>query len=76
MLIYLSEVRPLTRALLDAVPSPEPGDVVGTEDGSTSATSVPQDTYLCPDCGAPMVVVDVFAGIPWSRAPPGRTRIA
>jgi len=63
------------RALLDAVPSPKPDDVAGTEDDSTSATSVPQDTYLCPDCGAPMVVVDVFAGIPWSRAPPGRTRI-
>lgn len=64
------------RALLDAVPSPEADDVTGTEHDSASSTAVPQDTYLCPDCGAPMVVVAVFAGIPWSRAPPGRARIA
>ena len=64
------------RALLDAVPSPEADDVAGTAYDSTSSTAVPEDAYRCPDCGAPMVVVDGFAGIPWSRAPPGRARIA
>ena len=64
------------RVLLDAAPSPEGGDVAGTEDDRASSTAVPEDTYLCPDCGAPMVVAEVFAGIPWSRAPPGRDRIA
>ena len=64
------------RVLLDAAPSPEGGDVAGTEDDRASSTAVPEDTYLCPDCGAPMVVAEVFARIPWSRAPPGRDRIA
>ncbi len=64
------------RTLLDAVPSPEADDVAGTAYDRTLAMAVPQDAYLCPDCGAPMVVVDVFAGIPWSRAPPGRERFA
>jgi len=63
------------RALLDAVPSPEGGDVAGTEHDSARSTTVPEDTYLCPDCGAPMVVAEVFAGMPWSRAPPRRDRI-
>ena len=63
------------RALLDATPSPEGGDAAGAEYDSASSTAVPEDTYLCPDCGAPMVVAEVFAGMPWSRAPPGRNRI-
>ena len=63
------------RALLDVAPSPEGGEVAGTEHDRASSTAVPEDAYLCPDCGAPMVVAVVFAGIPWSRAPPGMDRI-
>ena len=63
------------RALLDVAPSPEGGEVAGTEHDRASSTAVPEDAYLCPDCGAPMVVAEVFAGIPWARAPPGMDRI-
>jgi len=38
----------------------------GADDRNTSAT------YLCPNCGAPMFIIDTFLAGQWPRAPPVR----
>jgi hypothetical protein len=39
----------------------------GTTDSDTPQASA---TYLCPDCGAPMRIIDTFLRGQWPRAPP------
>ena len=51
-----------------------PPDIDNEARTDNAATDPVQPTYICPDCGAPMVVAEAFAGMPWSRAPPGRDR--
>ena len=36
-----------------------------TADGSDESA-----TYVCPDCGAPMLIIDIFLGGQLPRAPP------
>ena len=62
------------RALLEAVEVPAAAEASSTEVASTRSEQNPNSTYVCPGCGAPMVVTGVFARKPWSRAPPGRIR--
>lgn len=52
------------RALLDVVPSE-----VESREGDASVTSV-QPTFVCPDCGAAMVVIEVLTRGQPVRAPP------
>ena len=42
-------------------------ETIGTETTDNDDESV---TYVCPDCGAPMLVVDIFLGGQLPRAPP------
>lgn len=53
------------RALLQVTPMPLPE----TADASLSAT-LAQPTFVCPDCGAAMVIVETFGRGPLIRAPP------
>lgn len=53
------------RALLQVVPMPLPE----TADASDSATRA-QPTFVCPDCGAAMVVIETFGRGQLIRAPP------
>lgn len=63
------------RVLLDAALSPADADVVDTRDDTDHSMQPLVDAYICPNCGAPMVVIETFLGTPWSRAPPGRDRM-
>lgn len=52
--------------------SSEPGNEiqwVDTADGSDPEASI---TYLCPDCGAPMIIIETFERGQLPRAPPER----
>lgn len=53
------------RALLQVAPIPHPE----TADTSVSAI-LAQPTFVCPDCGAAMVIVEIFGRGPLIRAPP------
>ena len=47
---------------------PDPDDAVSTSDAMPESG---QPTYVCPDCGAPMVIVETLAHGQMIRAPPG-----
>ncbi|WP_321528833.1 IS91 family transposase [Sedimenticola selenatireducens] len=47
---------------------PDPDDAVSTSD---AMSEFGQPTYVCPDCGAPMVIVETLAHGQMIRAPPG-----
>jgi hypothetical protein len=49
----------------------EPTDA-GTNSADTADGSDESVTYVCPDCGAPMRVIDIFLGGQLPRAPPVR----
>jgi hypothetical protein len=59
------------RELLMGKVTDEPTDAeinrADTADGSDELA-----TYVCPDCGAPMLVIDIFLGGQLPRAPPVR----
>jgi len=59
------------RTLLDQEQPAVVGDDPDPEDGHAGSAQAPEGLFVCLDCGAPMVVTVVFAGKPWSRAPPG-----
>ena len=40
-------------------------DAVDAADGADASA-----TYVCPDCGAPMLIIDIFLGGQLPRAPP------
>ena len=56
--------------------SENPGDTTdGGTDGADATTRVDKDepthaTYVCPDCGAPMIIMDTFVRGQMPRAPP------
>ena len=60
------------RELLMRIPADEGDDIRLSEqpsgDGQPQCRDLP--TLVCPDCGAPMVVVDTFARRQLPRAPP------
>ena len=62
------------RALLDQEQPAVVADTPDPEDDHSDSARAPEGPFVCPDCGARMVVTVVFAGKPWSRAPPGRIR--
>lgn len=45
-------------------------------DAASLPTEPPQPTFICPDCGAAMVVVSTFASEPLIRAPPWQREAA
>ena len=59
------------------------GDRIGAEyaavtNGADTADNDKQDesvnaTYICPDCGAPMIIIETFARGQQPRAPPLRS---
>jgi hypothetical protein len=59
------------RELLMCEKTMEPADAetnsANTADGNDASV-----TYVCPDCGAPMLVIDIFLGGQLPRAPPVR----
>ena len=59
------------RELLMGKGTDEPTDTV-TDDADTADGSDESLTYVCPDCGAPMLVIDTFLGGQLPRAPPVR----
>jgi len=61
----------LARELLMGKGTDESTDTV-TDDASTADGSDEPVTYVCPDCGAPMLVIDIFLGGQLPRAPPVR----
>jgi len=48
------------------------GGVMGAPCGMPQRLSFATPTYVCPDCGAPMLVIDIFLGGQLPRAPPVR----
>jgi len=56
--------------------SSKPEDATDAEtNGADTADSGDRDesvTYLCPDCGAPMIIIETFDRGQLPRAPPGR----
>ena len=61
----------LARELLMDKGTDESTDTV-TDDTSTADGGDESVTYVCPDCGAPMRVIDIFLGGQLPRAPPVR----
>jgi len=61
----------LVRELLVGKKSDEPTDAE-TNDADTADGSDESVTYVCPDCGAPMLVIEIFLGGQLPRAPPVR----
>ena len=59
------------RELLMGKVTDEPTDA-GTNSADTADGSDESVTYVCPDCGAPMRVIDIFLGGQLPRAPPVR----
>ena len=53
------------RALLNVVP-----DVDADHEGTAGPTDISQPTFVCPDCGAAMIVIDVIVRGQPIRAPP------
>jgi len=45
---------------------------MGAPCGMPQRLSFATPTYVCPDCGAPMLVIDIFLGGQLPRAPPVR----
>ena len=50
----------------------ENGAIDSVESKSTDIPESPQTTYICPDCGSPMVVIECFERGQLPRAPPVR----
>jgi hypothetical protein len=61
----------LVRELLVGKKADEPTDAE-TNDADTADGSDESVTYVCPDCGAPMLVIEIFLGGQLPRAPPVR----
>ena len=59
------------RELLMCEKTMEPADAE-TNSADTADGSDESVTYVCPDCGAPMLVIDIFLGGQLPRAPPVR----
>ena len=59
------------REILMSEKTDEPTDAE-TNGADTADGSDEPVTYVCPDCGAPMLVVDIFLGGQLPRAPPVR----
>ena len=57
------------RELLMCEETMEPADA-GTNDADTAGGSDEPVTYVCPDCGAPMLIIETFLGGQLPRAPP------
>jgi hypothetical protein len=57
------------RELLMCKKIDEPIDVE-TNDADTAGGSDESVTYVCPDCGAPMLILETFLGGQLPRAPP------
>jgi rubrerythrin len=60
------------RALLDVMEGSADCDVSSAEEASHRPDQGQNSSYVCPDCGAVMVVTGFFDRKPWSRAPPRR----
>jgi len=50
----------------------EYGAIESTESRQDDALELPQATYICPDCGSPMVIIECFERGQLPRAPPPR----
>jgi hypothetical protein len=50
----------------------EYGAIESTESRQDDALELPQATYICPDCGGPMVIIECFERGQLPRAPPPR----
>jgi hypothetical protein len=50
----------------------EYGAIESTESRQDDALELPQATYICPDCGSPMVIIECFERGQLPRAPPAR----
>ncbi len=50
----------------------ENGAIDSTESRQDDVLELPQATYLCPDCGSPMVIIECFERGQLPRAPPAR----
>ncbi|MEA3244079.1 MAG: transposase, partial [Pseudomonadota bacterium] len=51
---------------------PEDATDAETNDADTTGGSDEPVTYVCPDCGAPMLIMETFLGGQLPRAPPVR----
>ena len=47
-----------------------PPDIDDKASTGDAATDLVQPTYVCPDCGAPMIIIETFASGQPIRAPP------
>lgn len=57
------------RELLLSKETAKPTDVASNEADPASISECPA-TYICPDCGAPMIIIETFARGQMPRAPP------
>ena len=61
------------RELLMGEKTDEPADAeTNAADTADSVNSDASATYVCPDCGAPMIIIETFERGQLPRAPPGR----
>ncbi len=63
----------LTRAR-ELLKVPEPLPVEDTDNSRSEDSLEPDSTYICPDCGEPMIIVETFLRCQHPRAPPERCK--
>lgn len=61
-----------TRELLLPPPSANPPTSATTEQQAVASAGPMRATFICPDCGAPMIIVDIIGRGHLPRAPPLR----
>jgi len=66
----LKRARELLIAKTDDEDADENGAIDNSESRQDDALELPQATYLCPDCGSPMVIIESFERGQLPRAPP------
>jgi len=66
----LKRARELLIAKTDDEDADENGAIDNSESRQDDALELPQATYLCPDCGSPMVIIERFERGQLPRAPP------
>jgi hypothetical protein len=66
----LKRARELLAVQTDDEDADENGAIDNTASRQDDALELPQVTYLCPDCGSPMVIIECFERGQLPRAPP------
>ena len=68
----LKRARELLIDKIDDEEVTENGAIESTESRQDDVLELPQATYICPDCGSPMVIIECFGREQLPRAPPLR----